>query len=148
EDVLKLADLDVSAEARWVHFCLSRREDEIDALSAANLQVFLQWSWIARQVLVRPELRRVDENANDNEPGLGPSGPDQADVAGVQRPHRRHEADGQTARSRSRDRLANGIDRADDNRPHAIRLTSGARLFQEQFGIGAAFRASQAELGR
>ena len=73
---------------------------------------------IALEVLVRGELRGVDEDGGNDETTLLASGFHQANVPGVEGAHRRDEADGLIALARGGDRLADGGDRADDGGLH------------------------------
>ena len=56
-------------------------------------EVGVEGPGVAREVLGRAELGRVDEDRDDHEPGLGPAALDQPDVPVVQGPHRRDQAD-------------------------------------------------------
>src|SRR5262245_2151041 len=123
EHVLKTLDVDESAKARRVDLRVVRREYEIDAFLAADFQVLLQLSRIARQVLTRSKLRRVDKDGHNNETGFRAGSADQAHVPVVQRPHRWHQAHGKAALPRSRHPLANRFDSRDDARLHVVPLT-------------------------
>src|SRR5206468_4726289 len=58
-----------------------------------QLAVVLPVAGVAVEVLVRPELDRVDEVAHDHDVVLGAGRLHQPHVASVKRPHRGHEAD-------------------------------------------------------
>ena len=57
----------------------------------ALAKVFLEGPGVARQVLVGAELRRIDEDRDDDQSSLGPAPLDQPGVPLVKCPHRRHE---------------------------------------------------------
>jgi len=68
-------------------------DNEVGAAAGALDQVVVEVARVAVQVLVRPELRGVDEDGDDDIIVFGAGAFDEGGVAGVQRAHRRHEAD-------------------------------------------------------
>src|SRR5206468_3882637 len=83
--------------------------------------VGLHGPWIAGEILLRSELDRIDKDRNDDEPCLPTRGLDQAGMAIVQRPHRGHQTDGQTAPSRPAGGASHLFDRLDDGHFHDVR---------------------------
>src|SRR5882672_11953233 len=55
--------------------------------------IFLRCAWIRGEVLLWPELQRIDEYADDHAIGRITRLADEANVPVVQVPHRRHEGD-------------------------------------------------------
>ena len=79
-----------------IHLRIARRENHIHAQLAQQFQIAFQIARIFGQVFLRPELRRVDVNADDDFAAFADrlSRPfHQAQMAIVQIAHRRHEAD-------------------------------------------------------
>ncbi|MCZ7588060.1 MAG: hypothetical protein M5U27_04200 [Gaiella sp.] len=78
---------------RRVHLVRGRREDDVDARVASDLEVSCLVARVAVQIGGLPELGGVDEEAHHD--GVAPStrGGEQRAVARVQRAHRGHEAD-------------------------------------------------------
>ena len=110
-----LLDLDPGLEARRVHLLGRRHEDEIDAGLLERAQVARLVARVAVEILAGPELRRVHEDADDDDVALGPRGVDERQMARVQRAHRRDEPD--RALARAAERGARLRDRADDLHP-------------------------------
>jgi hypothetical protein len=81
--------------ADGVHICNVGRPHHVGPMLAAQVDVGFERARIARQVLGRAELRRVDEYADHDRVALGARGVDEGGVARVQcaqgrhQPHRR-----------------------------------------------------------
>ena len=69
------------------------REQHVDALALGDGRVARLVARVGGEIVGGVELRRVDEQADDDDVVLGPRGAEQRDVPGVERAHRRHEAD-------------------------------------------------------
>ena len=76
-----------------VHLFHRRREYKIHADLPADLQVRVHCLWITRVILIRSELKRINENADGDEPALSPCGFNEPDMTGMKRAHRGHQAD-------------------------------------------------------
>jgi hypothetical protein len=76
---------------RRIHLLLLRREQHVDAFALETLTIGLHGSRVAVEILVRPELQPVDENARDDGVAVLAGDPAQRKMAGVQVAHRRHE---------------------------------------------------------
>ena len=94
-------------------------------------RVALLVAGIAREVVARPELRLVDEEAHHDAVALGARGLEQRLVAGVERAHRRDEAD----RSLGRTRRAHLRDGADDL--HGFVASASARYIGSSSGASS-----------
>jgi hypothetical protein len=86
-------DLDPGAVPRRVDLLGRRGEDDVTAGAPELRDVALEVAGVAVEVLVRPELRRVHEDADDHSIGGDPRLPHEREVPLVKRPHRRHERD-------------------------------------------------------
>jgi hypothetical protein len=98
EDRAELGDVDPGLEAGRVHLIGARCEDDVDAFLLRELEVALLVARVAGEVAALGELSRVDEQAHDDGLVLGPRGPEEREVAAVQRTHGRHEPDRPGAR--------------------------------------------------
>jgi hypothetical protein len=86
-------DVDVRLKARRVHRLGRWRVHDVDAARLAQREIGVEGARIAREVLARPELQRVDEDADDAERRTAPLClVDQGQVAIVQGAHGGHEA--------------------------------------------------------
>ncbi len=111
--VLELRDLDEAAKIRRINCRRVRHKDQMDTLSGAKLNVFIQWPRVAGKILVGAELHRIDENRHDDKIARLPGCLDQTDVAGVQRAHGRYQPDRLPAAPRLQHRLTNSVNVAD-----------------------------------
>jgi hypothetical protein len=89
----ELLDLDPRLEILRVELVGRRRKEDVDSRPMRELRVPRLVPWIAGEILVLVELRRVDEEADDHEVALVARGPDQREMALVKGPHRRDETD-------------------------------------------------------
>ena len=87
----ELADVDPGREAFRVHLRSGRREEDVDARLLGELRVALLVSRVAVEVLVRAELRRIHEQARNDDVVLLACRGEQRQVTGVERAHRRNE---------------------------------------------------------
>ena len=85
--------LDPRREPRRVHLLGRRREDDVDAVLGGERRVALEVARVRVEIGRLRELRRVDEDARDDEVALGAGGAEERGVPLVERAHRRHEAD-------------------------------------------------------
>lgn len=85
-------DLHECAKTGWIKAFHLGSEHQVDAGLPAKGQVFFQRPRVTREVLVRSELRRVDEDGHDDETALAPGRLDQAGMPRVKGPHRRYAA--------------------------------------------------------
>ena len=89
------------------------REDDRGAPVRDQPHVPLEVARIAVEILVRPELRRVDEHGHDHDVGALPRQVDEREVPLVEGAHRRDERDPPT-RPQPRDRASAFLDRGGD----------------------------------
>src|SRR5205085_4581844 len=90
-----------------------RYEEVVHALGRGELAVARLVARVARQILARPELGRIHEEARDDGVVLLPRGAEEAEMALVERAHRRDEARREADRDRLHER-AQLVDRACD----------------------------------
>jgi hypothetical protein len=93
ESLCELLHVDPRLEAGGIHFLSRRLKDEIDACVLGDANVTLLVPGILFEVLCRPELSRVHEDADDDDVAFLPRRVEQGEVPAVQRTHRRHEPD-------------------------------------------------------
>ena len=91
--VLQARHLDKGPIARRVDHLRRGVEDQIDARLAAEFHIVGKGPGVAREVFVRAELRRVDEDRDDDAGVVPPRGSNEREMAFVQEAQRRHEAD-------------------------------------------------------
>ena len=84
----------MGGKMRSVHVLRFRMKDNIHAFFLAEGAVRLQIAGISGQIFVRPELDRIDEDADDDAVIFRAGSVDEASVTVVKIAHRRHEADG------------------------------------------------------
>src|SRR5690606_15660524 len=70
-----------------------RHEQHVDVERFEKLSIFFGCAWIRCEILVRPELQRVDEDTDDDSIGALTRGRHETPVARVEITHRRHERD-------------------------------------------------------
>ena len=85
--------VDVSAVPFRIHFSRFGMEHGVDADAFQLAAVFFKAARIGVEILVRPELGRVDEDRGDDDVTLFLRRPHEGQVAFVQGSHRRDEAD-------------------------------------------------------
>ena len=86
------ARMDRGAGAVRVHVGCGGSECDLDALGAQRREIVVERPRIGIEILAGAELQRVDENRNHHDGALHPlCGPDQRQMALVQRAHRRHQ---------------------------------------------------------
>src|SRR5690349_19257814 len=76
-----------------IHFFDRWREYRVHSALAADLEIRFQCVRVAGVILIRPELQRVYENADDHKTALLPRRFNEAFVTGMKGAHSRHEAD-------------------------------------------------------
>src|SRR5438552_1939865 len=76
-----------------VHLLFLRREQNVDAFTLQTLAIGFERARITVEVLVRPELQPVNENAGDDRVAVFLSDAHELQMALVQIAHRRHERD-------------------------------------------------------
>ena len=76
---------------RRIHLLLSRHEQHVDAFAFEAAPIRIRRSRVTVEVLVRPELQPVDEDAGDDGVAALARDPAQREVALVQIAHRRNE---------------------------------------------------------
>ena len=91
EDVLHLGGLDHEGLRLGVDLLFVRREHDVHASAPQLVAVGLEGARIALEILLRPELQAVDENAHHRTRGLGLGDAYQVDVPFVQIAHGGHE---------------------------------------------------------
>ena len=101
---------DPGREAGRIELAGRGREQHVDAVLGREAAVALDVAWVGGKVVGIGELRRIDEEARDDDVALGPRCPEQRRVALVQGAHRRDEADAASLAQR-RERLAQLGDR-------------------------------------
>jgi hypothetical protein len=101
-------------KARRVDFLDRGREDEIRRDARQPVDVRRKRARIAREVFIRAELRGIDENRDDDAVGRPSRRLDKRQMAGVQRAHRRHQADSLASGAPRANVAAQFVDRADD----------------------------------
>ena len=79
---------------RRIHLLLLRHEQNIDAFAPQALAIGFERARITVEVLVRPELQPVDEDAGDNRVAVLARDAHKLQMALVQIAHRRYERDG------------------------------------------------------
>ena len=93
QDILQLLDLDVGAVARRINALGLWMKNHIDFFGSTQLDIMGEGTRIALEILMRPELGRVDEHGNHHKAGFKAGRADQAHVSRVQRAHGGHQAD-------------------------------------------------------
>ncbi|KAI9163818.1 Glycerol-3-phosphate acyltransferase [Paramyrothecium foliicola] len=134
----------LAGEAGRVHLGGGRREDGGDAAQVLPVigqlavqpgqhgRVGVPGDGIGAEILAGAELGRVDVYAHDDVVVLAGGGPDQREVALVQRAHGRHEADGAVVDRLGLPPLADGVDGPQDlDRRRGHRLGHGSESSQE-----------------
>ncbi len=82
---------DIGGKAFWIH-CFNRRQPQhITPGISQHPRVGLFPAWIAAKILVRAKLFRVDEDRGNDARRGAPCRLDKRDMAGMKRPHGRHE---------------------------------------------------------
>ena len=92
EPARELLDLDPGLVAGRVELVGGRGEEQVGARLVGRARVALLVARVGGEVVGGVELRRVDEQAHDEDLVLGPGGLKQREVACVEGAHRRHEA--------------------------------------------------------
>ena len=88
------AHVDVGREALGVEVVPRGRVDGVHALAGEQVEVGVERARIAREVLARPELERVHEDADHHRVARGPRATHEGRVALVEGAHGGHEAHG------------------------------------------------------
>jgi hypothetical protein len=86
-------DFDVGGKVFRVNFFGRRGEDVVHVVIGESHRVFRQIARVAREVFLRPELFGVDEDRDDHDIAHAPRLAHEAQVAFMQRAHRRHQPD-------------------------------------------------------
>ena len=86
-----LLDVDPGCEALRIELARLRREEEIDALALGKPRILFLGPWVSGEVLVQVELRRVDEQGQNDDLAVGPRCTKQGQMSVMQRAHRRDE---------------------------------------------------------
>ena len=103
--------LDPGREPGRIELLGRRREEEVDTRGLGRALVGGEVARVGGEVARVAELRRVDEEARDDDVALGARGREERAVAVVERAHRRHEAD-RRARSQRAECMPQLCDRA------------------------------------
>ena len=109
EAAAELLDLDPGLEAGRIELARLGREEDVDAGLLGDPGIAFFVARVPGEILVRAELRRVDEEARDDEVVLGAGRSKEGEMALVEGAHRRDETDGSVARLG-----AQAADRSDD----------------------------------
>ena len=104
------ANLEPGCEACRIDRLDGRREDGVAAGRGEKRDVGLERARIGGKILVRRELRRIDEDRHHDAVGLLPGQRHQRDMAGVQRAHGRRQRDRLAPRAPARHRRAQSGD--------------------------------------
>ena len=115
----QLRNMDGRQAGFRIHLPDVRREDQRRAGLFEQGEVGGFVARIGGEILVRPELGWVDEDGRDDGVATRSSRVDEADMAGVQRPHCRREANGKSFCAQFGDAPAQAGDRALDAQPSA-----------------------------
>jgi hypothetical protein len=99
-----------------IHLVLGRREDDAALRGAQLVEVALLVARIGGEILLRAELRRIDEDARHRNVAAIERALHQADMAFMQRAHRRHQPDGAARLPEAGDGTAQVRHRADDEK--------------------------------
>ena len=102
---------DPGCEALRIELAGCRSKEQVDARCGSHALVVREIAGISVEVGGLAELRRVDEQARDDDVGVGARGCDQREVAVVQRSHRWHEGD-RAPVAQGRERVAQLGDRS------------------------------------
>jgi len=121
------SDLDRGIEARWVDLIDAGRPDDVDSGARGQLEVARLIARVGAEVLAGAELRRVHEQAHDDDIAASARFAQQAQVAIVQRAHRRHQPDGRAPGAGRRQRLAQLRPVARHNHPRSSRARDRVR---------------------
>ena len=97
----ELLDLDPGLKAGRVELVHLGREEDVDAGLLGDSGVALLVARVRGEVFVRPELRRIDEEAGDEKVVLGPGRTEEREMAIVEGAHGGDQADGSVARLRA-----------------------------------------------
>ncbi len=89
--IAQALDADRRGETRRIHVLSLGQPQQVATRLLQHLGVLLLLPRVAVEVLVRPELQRIDENGGDNPIRAAPRFLDQGDVPGMQRAHGRNE---------------------------------------------------------
>ena len=85
--------VDPGGEAGRIHLFRRGCEEDVDARLCGDLLVARRHARVSGEVRLLVELRRVDEERRDHDVVLGTGTLEERNVARVQSPHRRHQAD-------------------------------------------------------
>ncbi len=118
EMVGEAGDLDLGGEARRIDLRGRRCEDQIDAGQLQQRHIARLVAWIGAEILMRAELRRVDEDGGDDAGAGLPCHRRQGQMPAVQRTHGRHQADQFAGGAEGFDARAQGGDGAYDRESH------------------------------
>ena len=67
---LRYVDAHALRYAKRIHFLDCRGEQQVAAARRKSMLIALQRAWVAREILIRTELCRIDENAGDHTIGF------------------------------------------------------------------------------
>jgi hypothetical protein len=109
---------DPGRKSRRIHHLRGRRPDEVDGQGCKRGEVGGEGARIAAEILVRRELRGVDEDRDHGAPRPAPRRLHQREVAGMQRAHGRNQRDPLARRPPLHDGAAQRRHRAHDSRGH------------------------------
>ena len=93
EQSRKLFDLYPGLVARGIELLRRGSEQQVDTFLLGHARIALLVAWVAPEILAGAELRRVDEEADDDDLVLCPGGAEERQVPLVERAHRGNEAD-------------------------------------------------------
>jgi hypothetical protein len=94
EDAAELLDVDPGLEARRVDLLERRHVEDVHACVLGQRCVALLAARVSVEVFALRELRRVDEQAHDDDVVLGAGRPKQREMSFMEGAHRRHEPEG------------------------------------------------------
>src|SRR5439155_20364166 len=113
EDLAELADLHRRLESRRIDLLGAGREEQVDAGLLREVRVAVEAAWVALEVLSRPELRGVDEEAGNRHVALGGAAPKERQVPFMEGPHGWHQTDAHRLLARCHEHFADARHAAD-----------------------------------
>ena len=109
-------------EAGRIHLLDRGKEDRVRARGDELGAILVEGARILLEVLMRRELRRVDENRDDDASRMAPTFRHERDMAFMQGAHGRNQRDLFAGRMPAADRFTHGRDRLENRDPSHNRL--------------------------